>query len=714
VAFITWGEALREGRQERAMAERSTERAELEARMEQNAAAASEAAEQIYTAVEAERVTNSKQVAQLQHQLQELRAAAAAAAADELPQEGDGYGETSEVVKAAVAAAVEEVKRASEQNTQAAVAAAREEVRMEVEEEMSVLTPRESARARLAAREAELESAAAAAVEELRHVCQTEALTEREALRRQLEAQLEQARASAATDAAALAAAATEESRLRECVSEHSQEVGAAKAELETMRAKEAELDSLLRGSREEFLALEEKLRVAVTDSGAVVAAERESREALEVAQHQSEEMWRAKLEEAVEAAALQATADAAAAQRLELEAMEADAEASSELAVAEALLEAEAEKEEAVAAAVEGAVREAETKATATLASLREEMDELRTEAEEEKSVLTPRESAASRFAAREEELLEQLAQATLQQQVAKEAAEAALSAARGEADVIRRELREAEEVASALTPREPAAAKLEQADVDARERERVLLEQLEDLQDEMAFVQSAGSELEETVEEKEAQMVELRGQLKEAQAEVEAVQVQAKESEANAVAAARAWGQERIEATERRAERTAEQLNTSTARMTEAEERLQSLQFKCAGLRLSSRLLLPILHSWAAWAEGSARQKRRLLQLLSRRVEQSVCLTFDRWLEVCVEMRRQRVLISRCMNHMLDGCLRGAWLGWCELLTEVKERRRSEAHHEAMNALHAELHEEKMRVLAPCTHLHCKTCRC
>ena len=72
VAFITWGEALREGRQERAMAERSTERAELEARMEQNAAAASEAAEQIYTAVEAERVTNSKQVAQLQHQLQEL------------------------------------------------------------------------------------------------------------------------------------------------------------------------------------------------------------------------------------------------------------------------------------------------------------------------------------------------------------------------------------------------------------------------------------------------------------------------------------------------------------------------------------------------------------------------------------------------------------------------------------------------------------------
>ena len=40
-----------------------------------------------------------------------------------------------------------------------------------------------------------------------------------------------------------------------------------------------------------------------------------------------------------------------------------------------------------------------------------------------------------------------------------------------------MRRELREAEEVASALTPREPAAAKLEQADADARERERVLL---------------------------------------------------------------------------------------------------------------------------------------------------------------------------------------------------------------------------------------------
>ena len=127
-------------------------------------------------------------------------------------------------------------------------------------ETVVTVTPHDSAHARLAVSEAQLKEAAAEAVEELRHVCQTEALAER-TLRRQLEQQLEHAQ-----EAAAAAATNAENVRLTE--------LSEAAERLEGMQEKEAELQTLLRSNREEFVVLQEKLKVAVQDSAAVLMAE--------------------------------------------------------------------------------------------------------------------------------------------------------------------------------------------------------------------------------------------------------------------------------------------------------------------------------------------------------------------------------------------------------------------------------------------------------
>ena len=449
-AFLSWAQISRDSKHRRLMEARATERVELEATLERNAAAASQVAEQIYAAVETERAANREMITQLQQQLESTRTALQATETEE----------------------------------------------------------------RSGAQEAQLEKAAADAVEEVRRLCQSETLAER-TLRCQLEQQLEQ------TEAAASAAAATAE-RLRLT------EVSEATERFEGMASKEAELQELLHTSREEFVALEEKLRVAAADSAAVVMAE----------QH-SHERYRAELAEAVSAAVVDS---------------QAEAEARSELAMAEAMLEAEEDKEAAVAAAVAEA-NQAHERTSLALQVARQEV----AEAVEEKQLRTPRDSAAARLAAREQELLaEAVAAKEAAVRDAEVTAEAALARMASELDekqtVHARELallqQTLEEEKAGLTPRETARAKL--ADASARESE--LLEQLADLQEEMSFVQSAGSELEEKLAVTEPKMRELERELSAALAEKTAAQAKTKEVEreaANAVAATKAWGLERTYST-------------------------------------------------------------------------------------------------------------------------------------------------------------------
>ena len=449
VSFYCWSEAFRDGKHRRLLGAKAAERAELEATLERNAAAASQVAQQIYAAVETERGANTEKITQLQHQL-----------------------------------------------------------------ELTQTTLQETER-RSRAQEAQLDKAAADAAEELGRHCQSEIAAER-TLRCQLEQQLEQ------VEAAASAAASNAESvRLTE--------VGEATERIESMRSKEAELQVLLRSSREEFVALEEKLRVAAEHSAAVVMAE----------QH-SHELWRAQLAEAVSAAVVDA---------------QAEAEARSELVVAEAMLEAEEAKEAAVAAAVTEA-NQAHERTSLALQVARQEV----AEAAEEKQLRTPRASAAARLAAREQELLSEAVAAkeaaVRDAEVTAEAALARMASEMAEKQTVHaRELallqQALEEEKAGLTPRETTQAKL--ADASARESE--LLEQLEDLQEEMSFVQSAGSEIEEKLAVTESKMRELERELSAAQAEMAAAQAKTKEVEreaANAVAAAKAWGLERSYSTQ------------------------------------------------------------------------------------------------------------------------------------------------------------------
>jgi hypothetical protein len=64
-----------------------------------------------------------------------------------------------------------------------------------------------------------------------------------------------------------------------------------------------------------------------------------------------------------------------------------------------------------------------------------------------------------------------------------------------------------------------------------------------------------------------------------------------------------------------------------------------------------------VPLLRGWADWARQTARQKRRLLHLFTRKLEQSTCQAYYTWLHACTELRQQRVLLGRCMERMLRG---------------------------------------------------------
>lgn len=663
---------------------RTTERAVLEATVERSAAAASEVAEQIYEAVEAERADHRKKIRRLQYQLAAVAGASERAA-------GSSTGDLD--VDAAVIATVEQLTRTAHQTTEEAMRIAGDE---NLSSAVTAVTPRDSEQARLAAGEAQLEEAAAEAVKELRYICQAETLAER-TLVCQLEQQLQHAHASAA--AAALNA---ENMRLKE--------LGEASERLENVQDKEAELQGLLRSSRKEFVALEEKLKVALQDSAAALMAE--------------EQLWRVKLAKAVEAAVVDAQDKADTRASEAVAELEAEAEAKSELAVMETMLEAEADKEAAVAAAVADALAEANEATEATSLALKVARQEV-AEAAEQKLLLTPRDSATSRFAAREKELLAEAATATAAAvqaavQDAEVTAEAAFARMANELNeqqsIHARELELlqkaiAEEKAT-LTPRETARAKL--ANAGARESE--LLEQLEDLQEEMRFVQSSGTELEERLGVREAQMSELESELSTAKAEAQAAQAKTNEVEreaANAVAAAKAWGQERVDATEQKAKRSFEQLVVSEAKADTIADQLESLQVKCA-LRFSSRILVPVVRSWADWAQHVTRQKRHLLQSFSRRQVRSTCCAYYTWLEVCTEMRRQRILLKRCVRRLVTGLLQDAWLRWRELLHEARTQRKLGTHKKAVNDLESELHAERRKHLAPRTHLHCRTCSC
>lgn len=64
-----------------------------------------------------------------------------------------------------------------------------------------------------------------------------------------------------------------------------------------------------------------------------------------------------------------------------------------------------------------------------------------------------------------------------------------------------------------------------------------------------------------------------------------------------------------------------------------------------------------MPLLRGWAGWARQTARQKRLLLHLFTRKLAQSACNAYYTWLHACTELRKQRVLLGRCMERMLRG---------------------------------------------------------
>ena len=635
VMFVAWVEAQREAADAALVTARGAERAELERQMEEQAAAASEAAGMIYAAVEEERTTHQVKMQLLQGEVQILRAAATAMPSPRT---------VSLSVEVAVAAAVADVTCAAEEATAAAVRAAKEEARCLAEEEMSVLTPRESARVKMADREAELESKAAAAMEGLRKACESEASTQLMAAQSMAQTMMEQAAKDAQAQATKAEAEATQRAATAAATAAELSAAATATAELELSAAdeKRKELEGLLRGSREEFNELEEKLKVAATEFH--TAAEEAAAVACKKAVADAGEEWERQTHEAVWLAVQEAEGKAAE----EMAVVEAEAEASAELAVAEAMLEAEVEKDQAV----EDARTLAKDEAAAAVAAVREEA---RSEAEEDRSGLTPRDSAAARFKARELEL------------------ESAL----------------------------------------------------EDLREEVKFVQQAGSDIEEELAAKtllcEANgdvVVRLEAELREAERLSVAVLEQARSTEHNEVAAAKAWGEELLEA-----ERTrhASQSDRSRAKLVETEEaadeageRLSLLQERCA-VKLSMRIMaVVVLRAWSGLARDTIRQMRVLGLLFGKREGRAVESTFTQWKGAVREMWRRRVLLTRAVVKTSQRQVSKAWSSWAGVVASIREQRLVGAHDQMVTGMDAKIREAKMSHMHPRTHLHCKTCQC